>query len=84
MRSAQRQHAIEIALALGQLREECETTRQDLTGAANASEPKVSRIDHDEDVFLSTLRSYVEMLGGELEIRAVFADQTVTLTPAEK
>jgi hypothetical protein len=28
---------------------------------------------------LSTLRSYVEALGGRLEVRAVFDDQTVEL-----
>jgi hypothetical protein len=32
-----------------------------------------------DDVYLSALARYVAALGGELEVRAVFADETVTL-----
>lgn len=83
MRSAQRQHAIEIALVLGKLRDECEATPQNVPDASNAPHLKASHVSHQEDVYLSTLRSYVEMLGGELTINAVFPDQTVTLVPAK-
>lgn len=41
-----------------------------------------SRIEREEDAYLSTLRAYVEDLGGELEVRAVFPDRTVVLAPA--
>jgi hypothetical protein len=36
-------------------------------------------VEHERDVDLSTLRAYVEALGGHLELRAVFPDQTITL-----
>jgi hypothetical protein len=36
-------------------------------------------LEHKEDLYLSTLRDYVEALGGRLEIYAVFPDQTVSL-----
>lgn len=39
----------------------------------------VSRIEHEEDVYLSTLRDYVERSGGELELSAVFPEGRVTL-----
>ena len=39
----------------------------------------VASLDHVDDVLLSTLRGYVEALGGRLELRAVFPDRTVTL-----
>ena len=34
---------------------------------------------HEGDVYLSTLMRYVAALGGHLEVRAVFADETITL-----
>jgi hypothetical protein len=41
----------------------------------------VSRIEHREDLQISTLRRYIEALGGELELTARFADQTVRIVP---
>ena len=49
----------------------------DLTLFCNES--NVSRVERGQDVYLSTLRSYVEALGGRLELTAVFPDQTITL-----
>jgi hypothetical protein len=43
----------------------------------------VSKIEHQEDIYLSTLREYVEAIGGELEIKVVFPDETVSLVPAK-
>ena len=43
------------------------------------SQPNVSRIEQEEDVYLSTLARYVAALGGHLEVLAVFEDETVTL-----
>jgi hypothetical protein len=41
-----------------------------------------ARIEREEDAYLATLRAYIEDLGGELEVRAVFPDRTVVLAPA--
>lgn len=35
--------------------------------------------EHQDDVYLSTLARYVAALGGHLEVRAVFPDETITL-----
>jgi hypothetical protein len=45
--------------------------------ALEHSEPDVSQ--HEDDVYVSTLARYVGALGGYLEVRAVFGDETVTL-----
>jgi hypothetical protein len=42
----------------------------------------VSGIERQEDVYLSSLRKYVEALGGKLEIAAVFPEQTLNLVPS--
>jgi hypothetical protein len=71
---------------LNELRERRGAAESAATGTPRISQPKVSelqlRIDDDEDVYLSTLRYYIEALGGRLEIAAVFPDETVRLVPA--
>jgi hypothetical protein len=42
-------------------------------------QPTVSKIERREDVALSTLRRYVEALGGELHVTAQFSDCTVEI-----
>jgi len=82
-RREQFKRAMADALALAELRQSLGQTQQDLAEKLGVSQPNVSRIEHEEDVYLSTLREYVEALGGRLEITAVFADQVVTLIPGK-
>jgi len=44
---------------------------------------KESKIEHRTDVYLSTLASYMETLGGRLEIRAVFQDREMRISQFE-
>jgi len=78
----ERKHAMRDILALAELRASREVTQEGLADALGVSQPNISRIEHQNDAYLSTLRSYVEALGGRLEVRAVFDDQTVELDVA--
>jgi predicted transcriptional regulator len=69
-------------LALAKLREARGVTQTELARAWDVSQTNVSRVEHEEDIYLSTLRRYVAALGGRLEINVVFPDQTVTLDAA--
>lgn len=40
-------------------------------------------LEHPADTFLTTLRSYVEDLGGVLDIRAVFPDEAIAIVPTD-
>ena len=42
-------------------------------------QPRISRLERGGDVLLSTVASYVEALGGRLEIAAVFDDERVSV-----
>lgn len=78
--AAQRQEAIlRDILTLHKQREAHGVSQGDLTKAWDVSQTNVSRPEHEQDVYLSTLRTYIEALGGRLEICAVFPDQTITL-----
>jgi hypothetical protein len=52
------------------------------------TQANVSRIEHEEDVYLSTLRGYVEALGGQLELRAVcpgdYDDDVIEALPPDR
>lgn len=74
---------MELDVALSKLREDRGVSQTAVAEALNTSRPNVSRIEHETDVRLSTLQRYVAALGGDLEVRAVFADQDpVVLTEA--
>lgn len=65
-------------LNLRQLRQARNLTQAGLAKILGISQPEVSRIEHQADVYLSTLRSYVAAMGGDLELLVVFGDQEST------
>jgi DNA-binding Xre family transcriptional regulator len=72
---AERRRAMEDALALAELRQSRHVTQVQLAEELGISQGNVSRLEARSEVYLSTLRSYVEALGGHLEIAAVFGDE---------
>lgn len=44
------------------------------------SQANVSKIEKRTDIYISTLRSHIRAMGGELEIRAKFPDGDVLIT----
>jgi DNA-binding XRE family transcriptional regulator len=71
--------AIENALALAEMRRRRGVTQKQLAAAMHVSQANISRIEHGEDVQLSTIQRYISALGGHLELRAVFPDRTEVL-----
>jgi tellurite resistance protein len=76
--SAYRQ-AMEDALALGAIRSRRELTQNDIASVLQTSQANVSRIERQGDLYLSTLASYIEALGGTLKLSAVFDDEEVEI-----
>lgn len=54
--------------SLRQLREIAGKAQLDVAAALNIKQPSVSKIEKQADMYLSTLRSYVEAVGGKLEL----------------
>jgi transcriptional regulator with XRE-family HTH domain len=63
------------ALELRELRAERGVTQVELAERLGRSQGNVSAFERRDDVYLSSLREYVEALGGRLEIEAVFDDE---------
>lgn len=76
--------AMRDALTLAELRARRGATQASMGAALDVSQARVSRIEHQRDVYLSTLEEYVRALGGTLEITAIFPDETVLLTTGQR
>lgn len=70
------------AIRLAELRTEAGITQVQLADRMGVTQENVSRIERAEDTQVSTIRRYVEALGGSLELHAVFADRDVPIAPA--
>jgi DNA-binding XRE family transcriptional regulator len=66
-------------MPLQQLRNAREMTQARLGEILEMDQGNISKLEKRTDMYLSTLRSYVEAMGGELEIRAVFPDGEVKI-----
>jgi transcriptional regulator with XRE-family HTH domain len=53
---------------LQELRRIAGKAQADIAAALNIKQPSVSKIERQADMYLSTLRDYVEAIGGELEL----------------
>lgn len=69
------------AYKLREIREASGVNQDALADRLGVSQSRVSRIERGdmERAELATLRSYVQALGGELEVSARFGDERVTL-----
>lgn len=78
MKKAMRTGA-DVGMALGRLRSERSMVQNTIAATLKTSQANVSRIEHERDPYLSTLRGYVEALGGQLELRAIFPEGPVRI-----
>jgi len=78
-RVAARVAELEREASLAEIRKALEMTQQQLATSLGLTQPGISRIENEADLFVSTLRGYVEALGGELEISAAFEDLKIPI-----
>jgi DNA-binding XRE family transcriptional regulator len=69
---------------LARLRDVRRKTQQQLAEELGISQATVSKIERQSDMYLSTLRSYIDALGGRLEISAIFPEGTVRVSLHEE
>lgn len=61
-------------MRLHELRRALRLSQQTLARRLKTDQAQISRLEQRTDLFVSTLRRYVEALGGQLEIVATFPD----------
>ena len=67
-------------MPLHELRRALELTQRDLAESLNVNQPAISKIEQRSDMFISSLRSYIEAAGGKLKIIAEFPEGEVAIT----
>lgn len=65
---------LERRLALAEVRRARQLTQEQVAAAMGRPQTSVSRLERQGDLYVSTLRDYVEAMGAELEVAAVFPD----------
>ncbi|CAM4456548.1 MAG: hypothetical protein LEGION0403_FIIPPAGN_02775 [Legionella sp.] len=68
---------------LYEIREQLHITQEDMAAKLNTKQANVSRTERRRDMKLSTLKRYIEAMGGELDIVARFASNEVHLNVTE-
>jgi len=64
---------------LAEIRQARQLTQQQLAASLDTTQGGVSRLERQTDLYLSTLRSYIEAMGGVLEVVARFGDERIPI-----
>lgn len=70
-------------LPLAELRQARHFSQEQLASVLEVKQPAVAKMEKKVDMYISTLRRFVEAMGGELEIRAHFPDGDVRINQFE-
>ena len=73
-RMEKKSRADDVLLALHELRDTSGATQAEIAQGLGVSQPYVAKLERRGDMSLTTLASYLAVLGGHLEVRAVFPD----------
>lgn len=69
----------ETKMALSELRKARHITQIQLAETLNIKQPSIADMEKRTDMYISTLRSLIEGMGGKLEITAIFPDVEVKI-----
>ena len=67
-------------MPLHELRRARELTQRDMAKLLKVNQPAVSKMEQRADVYVSSLRSYIEAVGGKLKIVAEFPEGEIAIT----
>jgi transcriptional regulator with XRE-family HTH domain len=78
-RAQARAQEIMTEMALQELRRARELSQAQLAEALGEKQPNISQLEQRTDMYVSTLRKYIEAMGGELEIIARFPEGAIRI-----
>lgn len=79
-RIEQRKEQLRQEMTLAELRRAFSLTQNTLAKTLNVKQAKISKIENRADMLVSTLRNFVQAMGGDLEVRAVFPDRAIEIS----
>ena len=69
-----------VEMALRELRQANHLTQEDMAKRMNLQQPAIAKIESRPDMYISTLRNYIEAMGGRMKIVAQLPEGEVTIT----
>jgi len=79
VRAAERTAELLREMSLNELRLARQLSQEELADTLETSQSSISKLERREDVYVSTLRRYIESMGGELDIIARFPEGDVRI-----
>ena len=79
-RAEVRAQAMLAEMPLNELRQARGLSQKMLAEVLHIQQPAIAKIEKRTDMYISTLRSHIEAMGGELDVVARFPDGTVKIT----
>jgi predicted XRE-type DNA-binding protein len=67
-------------MPLNELRQARGLSQKQLAEVLHVQQPSIAKLEKRTDMYLSTLRSHIEAMGGELEVVARFPDGAVKIS----
>lgn len=71
-------------MPLVELRQARKFSQEQIANLLHIKQSSISKLERRTDMYISTLRSFVEAMGGELEISARFPEGTVKINQFEE
>ncbi len=78
-RAAKRARTMLTEMSLTELRKARELSQLEMAEKLKTTQSSISRLERQADMYLSTLREYVEASGGKLELIARYRDTEIRL-----
>ncbi len=79
-RAEAKAHAMLAEMPLQELRQARGLSQKMLAEVLHVQQPSIAKLEKRTDMYLSTLRSHIEAMGGELEVIARFPDGAVKIS----
>ena len=72
-----------VEIALQDLRKSLGFTEEQMAEAIQRNQATASKMDHQSDIYVSTLKKFIEALGGHIKIVASFPDREVVINQTD-
>ena len=79
-RSEEKARTMLAEMPLNELRQARGLSQKVLAELLHVQQPSIAKLEKRTDMYLSTLRSHIEAMGGELEVIARFPDGSVKIS----
>ena len=83
-RSDETYKRLKAAMAFEELRAARKMTQEQLAESLHVDQSAISKLERRTDMYVSTLERFIQAMGGQLEIRAIFPEGAVRITQFEK